>query len=56
MNHVQVNKLGVRLYIHLIFKTFVEPSCECGVNGNHRIINGDDADPGEFPWQVALIT
>jgi hypothetical protein len=37
--------------------------CQCGIANNienentvvNRIINGDEALPNEFPWQVALV-
>ena len=31
------------------------PDCECGKRKTGKIVGGEDADKGEFPWQVALV-
>merc|ERR1719317_714564 len=34
----------------------VTGNCQCGVRGNNRIVGGEDAGKGEFPWQVAFVS
>merc|ERR1712142_1328816 len=33
-----------------------DDSCECGITKNQRIVNGEEADLGSWPWMVTLET
>ena len=57
------NNWSCFFHVFVIFSFFKDTPCQCGLsNGNgvqdapiNRVINGQEALPNEFPWQVALV-